>query len=297
MVLTDLIKAFASQHNLPNSFCHTAEKYFIPLVQSIHSQALASDRPVLIGINGCQGSGKSTLTDLLISLLNGPLACSAVGMSIDDFYLTKQERLCLSKDTHPLFITRGVPGTHDVALMESVCGNLVASSLPVLVPSFNKAIDDRRGKEEWTAVEKPVKVILFEGWCVGATAQASADLQSPINELERNEDPDGRWRSYANDKLTSEYKAFFNKLDRLVMLKAPGFYAVESWRIEQEERLRGVLRLKGADQSALMTEEQIKRFIQHYERITTHSLQVLPMLADDLFVLNEERQIIEAHVK
>ncbi len=35
-------------------------------------------------------------------------------LSIDDYYLSKIERLRISQKVHPLLITRGVPGTHDI---------------------------------------------------------------------------------------------------------------------------------------------------------------------------------------
>lgn len=292
MTIELTISAFLKKHVLPESFRQTAEQYFIPLAQKLCDQALASTQPIIVGINGCQGSGKSTLTDLLVELLNNHYQCPAVGMSIDDFYLTKASRQHLASEVHPLFVTRGVPGTHDVSLMMDTLYRLKNGLVPTSVPVFDKSIDDRASKDSWPLVSERPKIILFEGWCISALAQNEEALASPINEFEASEDPEGAWRSYANRVLHEEYQAVFSMIDRIVMLQAPGFHTVKRWRTEQEHKLRAKLAAAGSDVSAVMTDEQVLRFIQHYERITDGLLNSLPQRADDVFELNDHRQII-----
>ncbi|TCS39996.1 kinase [Reinekea marinisedimentorum] len=286
-----LLQAFLQKHALPESYQQVADKYFFPLAQRIYDQALASTQPIVVGINGCQGSGKSTLTDLLVDVLSQQFQCPAIGLSIDDFYLSKQERLNLSQKVHPLFKTRGVPGTHNVGLMLDTLQRLKNGLLPTPIPSFNKAIDDPLPESQWPVEEQRVQVVLFEGWCVGAGPQSESELVTPVNDLEKTEDADAAWRSYSNKVLAEDYQAVFSLLDRIVMLKAPGFHTVKGWRSEQEQKLRTRVMAQGGSMEGVMTDAEVERFIQHYERITVSCFSVLPEKTDDLFLLNDQRQV------
>ncbi len=79
---------------------------------------------------------------------------------------------------HPLLRTRGVPGTHDVELAQAVIDSL-ASAEPVPLPSFDKATDDRRPRSQWPVFQGPARVVILEGWCVGAVPQTAAQLAQP----------------------------------------------------------------------------------------------------------------------
>ena len=77
----------------------------------------------------------------------------------------------MSKNVHSLFLTRGVP-THDVSLLQKTLTNLKKKKFKtVLIPRFDKSTDDRLTKSKWTKVTKAPNIIIFEGWCVGATEQ------------------------------------------------------------------------------------------------------------------------------
>ncbi len=294
MTVLKLTKEFATFHSLPSSFVETANEFYFPLAKSIAEQSVNRLLPTFLGINGCQGSGKSTLTDYLLFVFDSYFKLPSVGLSIDDFYLTLDERKALAASVHPLFKTRGVPGTHDIELLEKTLNSLMSFEATTLVPRFNKAIDDRFEKEMWTRVDEAPAIIILEGWCVGVTSQALENLEHPINALERIDDEQAIWRQYVNDALTKEYQWLFKKLDRLIFLQAPGFHTVKAWRLEQEEKLRQKVLSEGRDMNGVMNEQQIERFIQHYQRITEQSLQVLPLLADDIFQLDEKRIIQKA---
>lgn len=270
---------------LPENFQDVVKNIYYPLALKIH--ALKSEQPLLIGINGAQGTGKSTLTHFLKTILeslgNNPVAA----FSIDDFYLTRVERQQLSKKIHPLFMTRGVPGTHDTELMKSVLEDLLAGK-NAQIPVFNKAIDDREDKENWQAISEPVDFILFEGWCVLSPPQDEEELVEPINELEKNEDPNSEWRRYVNLKLIDYQQQLFSLTDVSIMLEPPGFEHVYQWRTLQEEKLR---KSTQAAQHKLMDTEALKRFIQHYERITRHTLQQLPAQVDYLLPVDRHHNI------
>lgn len=224
------------------------------------------------GICGSQASGKSTLAAALVrhAMAEG---IPAATLSLDDIYLTRAEREGLARDVHPLLRTRGVPGTHDVALGLATIAALERGE-PVPMPRFDKGADDRAPEAAWDRAPEGTRLLIFEGWCTGAVAQDEAALAEPVNALERDEDPDGSWRAHANAALRGEYAALFDRLDLLILLAAPGFEAVHGWRCQQEEALHR----RGAPQA--MDDAQIARFIAHYERLTRHILDEMPARAD-----------------
>jgi len=243
-------------------------------------------RPVCIGISGLQGSGKSTLAHQLARLARSRGVHCEV-LSLDDFYLGRRERLRLARAVHPLFATRGVPGTHDVGLLLRVLGGLARASTarPVRVPRFDKGRDTRLPPSRWRAVTRAPALVLLEGWCVGVAPQSAAALARPVNALERDEDADGRWRRYVNDELARSYARAWRRLDRLVLLQAPRFDVVARWRDEQERRLRR----RGAPRA--MDGAALRRFLMHYERLSRHALRTLPARADLRLVLDARRTV------
>ena len=245
---------------------------------------------MLLGINGAQGTGKSTLADFLKLALEQQHGWHVAVLSIDDFYLTRAERQALAADVHPLLATRGVPGTHDVGMLSHCLDTLrdLAAGEDTALPRFDKAEDDRAAEADWPRVAGPVDLIILEGWCVGSVAQEDAELDAPINALERVRDATGEWRRYANERLRTDYAQLFARLGLLVFLQAPGFDAIYRWRLEQEHKLAAAVR----DASAIMTDEQVAEFIQYYERITRNNLLRLSQSADVVFELDEDHGIV-----
>lgn len=268
---------------------HT-DSVHLALVQRISARALAraGDDPLIVGICGPQGSGKTTMTGKLRHLL-AERGLRAVVVSLDDFYLRRAEREELADSVHPLLRTRGVPGTHDLELAGRVLTSLSAGKTTRL-PVFDKALDDRRPPSEWPTVHTRPEVILFEGWCVGAVQEPDASLAQPINVLEREEDPDGVWRRYVNRTLANEYQRLFRRIGLLILLAAPDFEVVYRWRWEQENDLRLRVAAQGGDVLRLMTDEQLERFISHYERLTRHILAEMPARADIVVRLDAQRR-------
>lgn len=245
-------------------------------------------RTVVIGICGAQGSGKSTVSTTVADRL-AEAGHSVAVLSLDDLYLSQTDRQLLAKRVHPLFATRGVPGTHDVALGIDVIRRLV-SGQAVALPRFNKATDNPFPGDEWAIAAPPVDVVLFEGWCIAAMPQAEADLTLPVNDLEKNEDPDAVWRTHANAQLAGPYQELFKLVDRLVLLAAPSFDVVAGWRRQQEEGLRNSLRPHERSTTLAMSDSQIERFVQHYERLTRHILAEMSTRADLVVQLDNDRR-------
>lgn len=277
------------REKLPSSFYSLAARFYLPLSDTIAKAQQQAGKPVMIGINGAQGTGKSTLGHFLELFLQHKHNLNCVCLSIDDMYYTRAEREQLAANTHPLLITRGVPGTHDLSLGISVCEQLLAAdeNSQTRIPRFNKAIDDRLPVEQWSLHEGKTDVLLLEGWCVGNRPQDPDTLGEPINQLERDEDPNGQWRRYVNIQL-QYYQDWFNRLDQLIMLKAPSMAAIYRWRNEQEAKLAASYQ---GDKHRIMSTEEISRFVQHYERLTTFALEEMPQRADCVFHLNEAHNI------
>jgi len=244
----------------------------------------AGARPLVVGLTGPQGSGKSTLAAKLAPLLGGRGLRVAI-LALDNLYLTKAERRKLAADVHPLLATRGVPGTHDVALGLEVLQSLITAR-ETRVPSFDKGSDDRRPSADWPVVEGPVDVVIFEGWCVGARPQPAEALIVPINDLERSRDPHGVWRAYANAALGGPYQTLFARVGLQALLLAPGFEAVLGWRLQQEHEMQAARGAVG------QSDAEITVFIQHYERLTRHIAAEMPPRADVVVSLGPEREVL-----
>ncbi|BEV13129.1 kinase (plasmid) [Asticcacaulis sp. DW145] len=238
----------------------------------------------LIGLCGAQGCGKSTIAEAVRQDFAERGLRVAV-LSLDDLYLPPDKR---PVSVHPLFATRGVPGTHDVGLGISVLDALKAGA-PVDLPRFDKATDHPAPRADWPQIVAP-DLILFEGWCVGARPQRQSALRTPVNALERDEDRDGVWRTYVNQQLAGPYADLFSRLDRLILLAAPGFEVVQGWRTQQEEALRHRLQSEGGDTSRLMDAAALRRFIAHYERLTRHILEDMPAYANLNIRLGPDRE-------
>ncbi len=242
-------------------------------------------RPMVVGLCGPQGAGKSTLAVGIMRALEARGRTSTV-LSIDDVYLTRSERLRLAAEVHPLLAVRGPPGTHDVTLCSDILDALL-KGVPVNMPRFDKGIDDRRDTAGEPHVTRPTDVVIFEGWCVGARPQAASELLAPVNALERVEDPEGIWRAYVNQALAGSYQSLFGRLNLFLLLQAPSFDVIEGWRSQQEHALR-----ERAGENAGMSDAEVARFIQFYERLSRHIASEAPQRADVVVSLDERRQPI-----
>ena len=153
-------------------------KFYLPLSEWLYSIYKEDKKIKIIGLSGGQGAGKSTITGILKFILKRKYGLNLCVFSIDDFYKTKAERKKMSKKVHPLFLTRGVPGTHDLNLINRTIKQLKKQRFKtVLIPKFDKSIDDRSKKSKWQKIKKSPNIIIFEGWCVGAIQQKDDELK------------------------------------------------------------------------------------------------------------------------
>lgn len=254
--------------------------------------AVARGQPLLIGISGLQGSGKSTLARRLCTLARQHgIACEA--LSLDDFYRGRRERAQLARAIHPLLATRGVPGSHDLTLLEASLAALAHASaqMPARLPRFDKGRDTRLPPSRWRRVTQAPRLILLEGWCVGVPAQDADALRRPVNALERSEDRDGHWRQWVNAQLADGYARLWQRLDRLIVLQTPAWDCVLRWRDEAEAPLRA----RGATRA--MSHADLARFLMHFERLSRHALASLPARADACVQLDAQRAVRAIRVR
>jgi D-glycerate 3-kinase len=292
----DALDALIRSHALPAAYRRMVDRIHRPVAERIAQTRRAKGRPIVAGLCGSQGSGKSTMAAFLKALLEARGLKVAV-LSIDDLYLTLPERERLAAEVHPLLKTRGVPGTHDVGLGHALLDVLSDGVAEVSMPRFDKAEDTRAPAESWPRLAAPVDVILLEGWCVGAIPQAEAALSDPVNALERDEDPGGVWRRYVNDRLKGDYAGLFGRIDILALLKAPSFEVVYGWRSLQEKKLADKVRLQGLTGTKVMDAAQIRRFLMFYQRLTEWILEEMPGRADILMPLDEDHRILGAEFR
>lgn len=217
--------------------------------------AAASGRegPLVLGLSGPQGVGKSTLA----AHLTGALAARgrrAVAVSIDDFYLTHAQQRALHAATRNRYLEhRGYPGTHDVALGDRVLGALIASAgQEVRIPAYDKSAHGGRGdrapEPAWRRVRGPFDVILVEGWMLGFTPADPAEIVDPALLLP--------------NRHLARYAAWHRRLHAFVHLVASSLGSIVAWRVaaERARRAGGAPGLSDDD-----AREYVERFLPAYE--------------------------------
>ncbi|KAK8244534.1 putative Uridine/cytidine kinase [Phyllosticta capitalensis] len=235
-------------------------------------------RPFIVGLNGVQGAGKTTLVSALQKTLRSPpYSLPTAVISIDDFYLTHadQERLAASDPANPLIQHRGQPSTHDLPLARETLAALRDRRPDVPIPVYDKSAfngaGDRAPQAQWEKVnegEERVDFVLLEGWCVGFRALEDADLEKKWATAKEKAERDGEAYKgrlgrerlehvrFVNEKLR-DYDEVTNMLDAFVFIDAEDTQYVYDWRMQQERALR-------ADKGTGMTDDQVINFVNGY---------------------------------
>ena len=118
-VKKDCFKFIKSQETSTEKFGSKEQmikNYLIPICFWIVKKA-DNKKPYFVGLAGGQGTGKTTISSILKIILEKYFKLKVFKISIDDFYKTRKERIALSKKVHPMLLTRGVPGSHDINMM------------------------------------------------------------------------------------------------------------------------------------------------------------------------------------
>ena len=264
------------------------KKIYIPMSFWIEDKYKKKGKTLFLGVSGGQGSGKTTVAEILKIILKKFFKRRVHVSSIDDFYKSLQDRYKMSNEIHPLFKTRGVPGTHDTHLIKKFFHSIKKKKFKkIKLPKFNKSIDDRLKKKYWTSIKKRPEIVILEGWCVGAQPQSNIILKKPINILEKYEDQNSTWRKFVNNKIKNEYRKFFKIIDYFIFIKIPNFNMVFKWRYLQENKLKKKSHLK----KKLMSYNEIRRFIMFYQRITLQMIKDLSKSASVIMYLKKNHEV------
>ena len=264
------------------------KKTYIPISFWIENKYKKKGKTLFLGFSGGQGSGKTTVAKILKIILKKFFKREIYVSSIDDFYKTLKDRNEMSHTIHPLFKTRGVPGTHDISLVKKFFDFIKKKNFKKFkLPKFDKSMDERLKKKYLSNIKKRPEIVILEGWCVGAKPQSNSIINKSINVLEKYEDKHLIWRKYANEKLKKEYKKLFAMIDHFIFMKIPNFNVVYEWRLLQESKLRK----KSHSSKKIMSYNEIKRFIMFYERITLQMIKDLSKSASVVIFLKTNHKI------
>jgi D-glycerate 3-kinase len=244
------------------------------LLPKIKKQRETSEKPIILGITGLQGSGKSTWASKIVELLTTEHQLHTITVSLDDFYKT-HDGLIEQRDQDPkngLYRVRGQPGTHDEQLAAKFFGGLEAyrGDGGLKIPSFDKSQfngeGDRAPVAEWHSVPHKPDVVVFEGWCVGFQPLPASTVEEkhslalagklPINTPAKHQlshllEVNDNLKRYCDAFMGPEHFGFFIHID------TSDLHNVYTWRLEQEHKM---IAAKGSG----MTDEQVKAFIDGY---------------------------------
>ena len=254
-------------------------EYLIPIFEYIDN---SKKKKFLI--SGSQGIGKSTLVSILKKNLKIFYQKKILVLSLDDYYLKKNQRLNLSKNKHPLLLTRGVPGTHDIKKLIKDVNSFDKSKYPINVPIFDKLTDDRLVKTQ--KISSHQNILILEGWCCGCPPISKNFLYKNMNQLERERYVKKIWRDYFNRELKNNYYQLFKKFEKIIYLEPPSFSFILNWRLKQEKMLA-----RGKSSRFSMNKKEIIEFISYYEKITKWMMKMLPGKANVCLNIDKSQKI------
>ncbi|KJZ79781.1 hypothetical protein HIM_00495 [Hirsutella minnesotensis 3608] len=241
---------------------------FIQEQLEAHRSRSIPRQPLVVGLNGMQGIGKTTLVTALALALE-ERGIETLTCSIDDFYLTHEDQVVLAREhaDNALVQHRGEPGTHDVALVMSTLSSLVLGE-PTTIPRYDKGAfqgqGDRCPETEWRPVNQrgqpPVQVVILEGWLVGFRPLSAQVVRekwtAPSRTLSKHR---LEHLLFLNDRL-KDYDPITDLFGAFIHIDSEDVEYVYSWRLEQEDCLRAERR----DLSAGMTPDQVVNFVDGY---------------------------------
>ncbi|MBD2435708.1 glycerate kinase [Nostoc sp. FACHB-110] len=271
-LLKSLLPAFSQfcQTQLPHAnFAEMLTLFWdvwLPLGMKLASHRQQLNCPLIQGILGVQGTGKTTMCQIL-SLILQQLGYRTLSWSLDDLYKTYSDRLALSQQD-PRLIWRGPPGTHDVDLGLNVLNQIRQGNTAVRVPRFDKSLHAGAGDRTHPEIVTNVDIVLFEGWFVGVRPiDPSLFAQAPppiVTELDK------AFAREMNRQLSS-YLPLWERLDSLILLYPRDYRSSLEWRLQAEQRMI-------ATGKPGMSNAQIEDFVNYFWRSLHPELYLQPLL-------------------
>lgn len=259
---------------------------WLPLAIQLAELRHSLGRPVIQGVLGGQGTGKTTLATVLTHLLTH-MGYRVCGFSIDDIYKTHHDRQQLMA-TDPRLHWRGPPGTHDVELGLQVLRQIkqAEQSSPIAIPRFDKSLHNGSGDRIAPEYIEGADIVLFEGWFVGARPIDPATFDTAPPPI--NTDADRQFARDINTRLV-EYIPLWEELDGLMVLHPTDYHLSQQWRQQAEDKMK-------ATGKPGMSDKEIRAFVEYFWRSLHPELFITPLLHQpnyvDLIVqINPDRSI------
>ena len=251
-------------------------EYLSPAIDSyVHN---VSEKALVIGISGPQGSGKSYLTNQLgTELRNMYPKLNIVLFLMDDLYLKHEDQLELTArslkdmDDNKLLQGRGLPGTHDIALGADLFSKLIHRNSKLItneisIPFYDKGAfngeGDRSPECNWNVVKTPVDVIIFEGWFNGFQPLSFDQLRVKYLTSDLNKSVIQRHKMFHVEQVNEnlkEYAKLWSLFDYFIYLETDSLQNVYNWRLEQEHYLKAT-----TPAGTGMTDDEVIKFVDRY---------------------------------
>ena len=273
-------KGFSSQ----SAIIVTLWNLWLPLAIQIATYRQKLSRPLIQGILGGQGTGKTTLAGILILILQH-LGYRTIALSLDDLYKTYLERQRL-KEEDPGLIWRGPPGTHDVNLGIAVLDRLRQGQGAIEIPRFDKSAWGGEGDRTRSEMVENIDIVLFEGWFVGVRPIDPRNFDHPLPPIITPSD-----RKFARDMNTKlqDYLPLWERLDRLMVLYPTDYQVSKQWRLQAEQQMV-------ATGKSGMSDEMVDKFVEYFWRSLHPDLFIKPLvgnpnLVDLVIEINSDRSL------
>ncbi|WP_017654373.1 hypothetical protein [Fortiea contorta] len=241
---------------------------WLPLAMRLAANRQSLGKPLIQGILGGQGTGKTTMCQALTLILQH-LGYATASLSLDDLYKTYSDRLVLMQRDRRL-IWRGPPGTHDVDLGLNLLKQIHQSQSPVTIPRFDKSAYKGAGDRTTPETFADVDILLFEGWFVGVRPIPVEAFNTAPPPIITNAD-----REFARDmnRQLQDYLPLWAQLDSLIVLNPNDYRCSLEWRKQAEQKMI-------ASGKTGMNDAQIKEFVNYFWRSLHPELFIKPLIQD-----------------
>lgn len=262
----------------------TLWRFWLPFAINLANLRTQVKRPIIQGILGGQGTGKTTLAKAL-SLVLKELGWATIALSIDDLYKTHAEREQLKLDD-PRFTRRGPPGTHDVSLGLELLDRVQAQQFPIHVPRFDKSLHAGDGDRIEPRPVNQADILLFEGWFVGVEPVDVAMFDQAPEPI--TTEADRQFARDCNAKL-HEYLPLWERCDRIAVLNPVDYHLSQQWRMQAEHDAIALGK-------AGMSDTDIAAFVEYFWKALHPDLFIAPLVERSHLVVCIESDHSVGHI-